>query len=366
MPEVLSAPPPSPRHPGSPLRVLVVGPVAPPFGGMSIQSALLEQKLRDSGVDARRLATNPTAGILARIRVLRYFVAHAKFLVSLIVHVAQTDVVHVLGASWFYYFSRVVPSVVVARALNRRVIVNYRGGQADAFLTRYGAWVTFFLARAHVLTVPSPFLARVFARHHLAAVEVSNITDLERFRFRARSVLQPRILVNRNFDAMYNVALAIDAFDRIRRRRPEATLTLAGAGPLEPRLRDQVERLGLSGISFRGAVDNAEMAALYDTHDVYVNPTDVDNMPISVLECFAAGVPVVSTNAGGIPDLIEHGVDGLLVPPQDPDAIAAAVLSLLDDPALAERLIAAAARKARTFGWDAVWPKLRRVYVSRL
>jgi glycosyltransferase involved in cell wall biosynthesis len=197
----------------------------------------------------------------------------------------------------------------------------------------------------------------------LLAVEVPNITDLDRFRFRARSTLRPRILVNRNFTPTYNVALAIDAFARIKKARPEATLTLAGSGPLEQSLRDQVDRLGLSGITFRGAVDNADMADLYDAHDVYVNPTDADNMPISVLECLAAGIPVVSTNVGGIPDLLEHGEDGVLVAPRDPDAMAAAVLSLLDEPAFAERLITAGLQKARAFRWEAVWPKLRRVYV---
>lgn len=343
--------------------MLIVGPVAPPFGGMSIQSALLEQKLCDTGVAARRLPTNPALGAVSRARVLRYVAAHARFMISLVVQVARTDVVHVLGASWFYYFSRVVPSIVVARSLNRRVIVNYRGGQADEFFSRYGWWATFFLARAHALTIPSPFLARVFAAHGLHAVEVPNITDLDRFRFRVRATLRPRILVNRNFAPMYNVALAIDAFARISKARPDATLTLAGSGPLEQSLREHVGRLGLSGVTFRGAVYNAEMAGLYDTHDVYVNPTNADNMPISVLESLAAGVPVVSTNVGGIPDLLEHGGDGVLVPPRDPEALAAAVLSLLDDPALAERVIAAGVRKARAFGWEAVWPRLRRVYV---
>jgi len=332
---------------------------------MAVQGALLERKLRESGVAARRLPTNPELGALARVRFVRWFVAHARFLTSLVREVVQSDVVHVLGASWFYFFARVVPSIVVAQSLNRRVIVNYRGGEADAFFSRYRSWVTFFLTRAHVLTVPSPFLGRVFARHGLVTVEVPNVTDLDRFRFRARSTLRPRILVNRNFTPVYNVALAIDAFARIRKARPEATLTLAGSGPLERSLRDQVDRLGLGGIEFRGSVDNAEMAELYDAHDVYVNPTDADNMPISVLECLAAGVPVVSTNVGGIPDLLEHGKDGVLVPPRDPDAMAVAVLSLLDEPALAERLSAAGVRKARAFGWESVWPELRRVYVPR-
>jgi phenylacetate-CoA ligase len=330
---------------------------------MSVQGELLERKLRESGVAARRLPTNPGLGILARVRFLRFFVRHARFMISLVWGVAQSDVVHVLAACWFYYLAHVVPSIIVARSLNRRVIVNYRGGRADAFFFRYGSWATFFLKRAHALTVPSPFLIRVFARHGLHAVEVPNVTDLERFRFRVRSTLRPRILVNRNLTSTYNVAVAIDAFARIRKIRPEATLTIAGSGPLERSLHDQADRLGLSGVTFRGCVDNADMAGLYDAHDVYVNPANSDNMPISVLESLAAGVPVVSTNVGGIPDLLEDGKDGVLIPPRDPDAMASAVLSVLDAPELAERLITAGLRKARAFRWEAVWPKLRRVYL---
>jgi phenylacetate-CoA ligase len=355
-------PPASPRRSGSSLRVLIVGPVPPPFGGMSVQGELLERKLRGSGVDARRLPTNRGAGSFARVPLLSNAVRHTRFMGPLLQAVAWSDVVHVLAASGRYFFARVAPSIAVARGFGRRVIVNYRGGGAKAFFERHGSLAGFFVRRAHALTVPSPFLARVFGTYGLQSVEVPNIADLERFRLRERGPLAPRILVNRNFDPAYNVALAIDAFARIRQARPDATLTLAGTGALERSLVAQAERIGSEGITFRGAIDNAKMADLYDAHDIYLNPTNVDNMPVSVLESMASGLAVVSTSAGGIPDLVHDGVDGLLVPPRDPDRMASAVLSLIDDPALSRRLIKAGFRKAQTFGWDSVWTRLRAVY----
>jgi glycosyltransferase involved in cell wall biosynthesis len=355
--------PASPRREGSPLRVLIVGPVAPPFGGMSVQGELLERKLRASGVNARRILTNRSAGAFGSARVASALVRHSGFMGSLPRAVAWCDLVHVLATSWQYFFARVAASIVVARSLGRRVIVNYRAGDAEEFFERQGRQAEFFVRRAHALMVPSAFLARVFAKRGLMAVEVPNIADLDRFPFRARDGLAPRILVNRNFGPIYNVALAIDAFVRIRQVRPDATLTLAGTGPLENDLRAQAERLGSDGITFVGPVDNALMAALYDAHAVYLNPSDVDNMPVSILESMAAGLAVVSTNAGGIPDLVGDGDDGLLVPARDPDHMAWTVLSLLSDAELSRRLIEAGFRKAQSFGWEEVWRRLRNVYI---
>jgi phenylacetate-CoA ligase len=331
---------------------------------MAAQGDLLVRKLRETGLTVRRLATNPPLGRVEHVRYLRAVVGHLKFLTALVIGVAQTDVVHVLGASWFYFLSRVAPSIVVARCLGRRVLVNYRGGEAERFLARHGGWAAFFIRRAHALTVPSAFLARIFASHGLPSVQVPNISDLERFRFRRRTVLAPRLLVNRNLEPLYNVALALDAFAQISRERSDAVLTIVGSGTLAASLRSQSERLGLQGVNFLGVVDNVEMPALIDAHDIYLNPTNVDNMPISILESLAAGLLVVSTNAGGIPDLISDGEDSLLVPPRDPDAMAAAVLSLLQDPELAARLAEAGVRKAQGFRWEAIRPQLLRVYAA--
>ena len=342
--------------------MLIVGPVPPPWGGMAVQGGLLEQKLRDTGLTVRRLATDPPLGGLVPRRYIRAVIGHLTFLGSLVLAVATTDALRARRLVVLFLLARRAFDCRRPLFPGRRVLVNYRGGEAERFLARHGRVATFFIRRAHVLTVPSAFLARIFASHGLPSVEIPNITDLERFRFRRRTPLAPRLLVNRNFEPLYNVSLALDAFAQVSRQRPDATLTIVGSGPLENTLRRHSTRLGLRGVTFRGAVDNAEMPALCDAHDIYVNPTNVDNMPISILESLAAGMPVVSTDAGGIPDLVANREDCLLVPRCDPDAMAAAVLSLLDDPALAARLAEMGVRKART--WEAVRPRLFRPYAA--
>ena len=127
----------------------------------------------------------------------------------------------------------------------------------------------------------------------------------------------------------------------------------------------QADHLGIAeAVRFTGRVDNAEMAALYREADIMLNPSLADNMPNSVLEALAGGVAVVSTDVGGVPYLVEHGRTALLVPPQDPQAMADAMLKLLAEPELTRRLRQAGLQLAAQYTWAQVRPRLLKVYHS--
>jgi glycosyltransferase involved in cell wall biosynthesis len=100
----------------------------------------------------------------------------------------------------------------------------------------------------------------------------------------------------------------------------------------------------------------------FDRASVFLNSSNVDNMPISILEAFAAGLPVVSTNPGGIPVLVDHGRSGLLVERNDHEGLATAALQVIEDPALAAHLVSEGYREAQRFAWDNIFPELLRVY----
>ena len=124
---------------------------------------------------------------------------------------------------------------------------------------------------------------------------VPNIIDRDRFRFRLRDPLRPRLLSTRNFEALYDVASTVRAFAVIQSRHPEATLTLVGGGSERPRSGDLVAELGLRGVTFAGRVDPADVWQYHADADIYVQTPAIDNMPASILEAFASGLPVVST-----------------------------------------------------------------------
>jgi glycosyltransferase involved in cell wall biosynthesis len=192
--------------------------------------------------------------------------------------------------------------------------------------------------------------------------------DLERFRYRERDPLKPKLLSTRNFDALYNVATTIRAFRRIQDHRPDASLTLVGAGAQDAALRALAAQLRLRNVNFAGRVAPELIPQFYATHDIYIQSPNIDNMPTSVIEAFAAGLPVVSTEAGGVPAILEHGRHGLLAPLGDYEQLAAHVVRLLDNPEFARQLARAAYSTTRRCTWPAVralWLDAYRVAAAR-
>ena len=171
---------------------------------------------------------------------------------------------------------------------------------------------------------------------------IPNIVDLERFAFRSRSPLRPRVLSTRNFEPLYNVACTLRAFALVQARHPDATLVLVGAGSQDAALRQLAADLGLRDVTFAGRVAPSDMWRHYADADIYLQTPDIDNMPASVLEAFASGCAVVATNAGGVPAILTDGEHGLLVDCDDHAAAADRILRLIADPALSARLTTSA------------------------
>ena len=153
---------------------------------------------------------------------------------------------------------------------------------------------------------------------------------------------------------MYNVGMALRAFKIIKQGFPAARLDVVGSGVQENELKAWVAEHNLADVIFHGAVANDRMPKLLDQADILLNPTKVDNLPMSLLEAFACGVAVVSTDVGGIPDLVGEDNAALLVRSDDHLHMAAEVHRLLTDPQLTARLISAGRMITERFEWPAV------------
>lgn len=328
------------------------------LGGQGVQASLLVRELRDEGYPVMFVPIDPSfpaaARWLRRLPGARTLLNQALYLPSL-VGLRRARVVHVFSASHWSFLISPVPAMLAARALGKRVILNYHSGEADNHLARCGRVTHMLMRLANEIVVPSEFLREVFERHGYLVRVIPNVVDLSRFRFRERVPLGARLLSTRNLEPHYGVDITLHAFHIIKRRFPEATLTIAGTGSQEQMLRRLAAGLGTEGIRFAGRIEPQDMALLYDEHDIFVNSSLVDNQPLSILEAFAAGTPVVSTAAGGIPVMIRDGETGLLLKQREPEAMAAAVESLLEDPVLALRI----ARSALQEATDHAWPRVR-------
>lgn len=355
--------------PAAPLHVVLVGPLPPPFGGMANQTRQLAELLRGAAVVVDVVATNAPyrPAWAGRIPVVRALFRLLPYIWSLRRVTRHGRVVHVMANSGWSWHLFAAPAVLVAVSRGVPVIVNYRGGEAEAFMQKQSRWVLPVLRRANVLAVPSGFLEGVFARYGLDPVVVPNIVDLDRFEAltgeRPALPTGPHLVVTRNLEALYDNATALRAFALVRARWPNARLSVAGSGPELDALRAEARRLGVAAsVSFTGRLDRDAMARLYASAHVMLNPSRVDNTPNSILEAWASGVAVVSTDAGGVPFLVDANVNAVLVPPGDPQAMADAVLALLADPARTARLVEAGRRAARRFAWPQVRPRWLELY----
>ncbi len=348
------------------LPVGLVGPLPPPFGGMANQTRQLATLLRGKGLPVLLFQTNAEyrPRWISRARFIRALFRLVPYLLLLWRNVGRCRILHVMANSGWSWHLLAAPAIWMARLRHVPVVVNYRGGEAEAFLSRSPRAVGLTMRQASALIVPSGFLKAVFERFGMAATIVPNIVDLDLFSNPSphRSARR-RLLIARNLEPIYDNETAIRAFAIVRQEHPDATLSVAGSGPLAESLKDLVQSLGLgAAVTFAGRLDRDAMSQAYREADIAINPSLVDNMPNSVLEALASGVPLVSTDVGGVPFIVTDEHTALLVPPKSPQAMAEAILRLMNDPGLAERLIDNGLREVKKYTWAEVWPLLSGAY----
>jgi glycosyltransferase involved in cell wall biosynthesis len=180
------------------------------------------------------------------------------------------------------------------------------------------------------------------------------------FHYRQRRKLKPVFMTNRILEPLYNVGCILRAFAIIQKKYPDASLTVAHDGVCRPELEALARELDLKHTKFIGRVPHQKVPDLYDSAEIYLTSPNVDCMPGSLLECFASGLPVIATKAGGIPYIVTHEKTGLLVDLNDHNAMAECALRLLEDPDLVERMTRAAYAELEQYQW----PNIRQQWVD--
>lgn len=328
------------------------------LGGQAVQAARLLRAWRDDpDIHAWLVPINPEPprGLrwTTRVKYLRTVATQAFYWPSLLRELRSADVVHVFSASYFSFLLAPLPAVLVARLLGKPVVMNYRSGEAPDHLKR-SAIARATLRGVDENAVPSRFLHEVFAGFGIRSEIIPNIVDVERFRFRGRDQLRPRVLSTRNFESLYNLPCTLRAFRLVQDRYPDATLTLVGAGSQDTAIRQLAAELRLQHVTFAGRVAPEDIWRYYAEADIYLQTPDIDNMPTSILEAFASGCPVVATRAGGVPAILADEVHGLLVPCGDHHAAGEAMLRLLQEPGRACALAQAAFETCGKYQWSSV------------
>jgi len=220
-------------------------------------------------------------------------------------------------------------------------------------------------AGARHIIAPSGYLYDAFKPSWPQTTLIPNIVESSKYIFRQRKIIVPKILYLRGFGKVYNPQIVIYAVKQLKKTYPGIEVVMMGNNHGDNTLetcRQLVSDLGLTkNIAIRGCMEKEEWIALSESFNIMVSTPMIDNTPVSVIEGMMLGLPIISTNVGGISYLIEDRKTGLLIETNNSEHLVQAVRRLAENPCLVSDIAIAARKKAEGFGWENVKPMWRKI-----
>lgn len=348
------------------VRVVIVAPKAPPVTGMSVQSVALAAHLTAEGASPHLVATNPTVpAALTAVPAVAAAWRRRTFLSALRAAIAErAGVLHVHGASGDYFREIVAPSLAEGRDAGMRTVLRWDGPDLDIFLTEHFEKVAADFLLADEIVVPSGYLAEIvrarLGRDARVLPSLAGEAGVDRAPARRDGPL--RLLSLRPLTRVNGVDVALRAVAAAAAQGVDLRFTIAGEGPERANLEALASSLPSGTVLFAGSVPREQVPALIAESDAVVNGSWYDNFPLAIAEPLSCGLPVATTDAGGLRWLVQHGRTGLVTPAGDVDALAASVVALARDRALVEDLGWRAKVEALRWTWPAVRDGWARAY----
>lgn len=253
-----------------------------------------------------------------------------------------------------FYFALIVSQL--CRAFEKPYLTNLNGGNLPMRLKAHPRLSGLIFNHAQYNVAPSKYLKETFERfRYQRLIYIPNSIEIDNYPYLQKTFDVPRLLWVRSFSKIYNPLLAVKVLKVLRDRGIDASLCMVGPdsdGTLQD-VKDFATALNVS-VRFTGKLSKTKWIALSKDYNVFINTTHIDNTPVSVIEAMALGLPIVSTNVGGMPYLIEHDRHGLLVAPDAVAAMVAAILQLFEHPNERDEMIGNARLLAEHFDWNRV------------
>ncbi|MBN1559799.1 glycosyltransferase family 4 protein [candidate division KSB1 bacterium] len=255
-----------------------------------------------------------------------------------------------------FYLSQIV--CFFLRLLRKPFVLSLHGGGLPQFARRHPARVKRLFAAATAITAPSSYLTEKMKPFCDDIRLIPNPINLDLYEYKVRRKSSPCLVWLRSFHTIYNPLLAPKVIALLAKRFPDIHLTMIGPDKgdgSKKRTRELSVQLGVHHhLTIAERIAKLDISKNLNAADIFINTTSIDNTPVTVLEAMACGLCIVSTNVGGIPYLLHHQEDSLLVPPDDPQAMADAIERLLRDDQLAEKLSRNARQQVEKFAWPRV------------
>ena len=335
------------------MKILLISNYVEGVGGISVQVKLLRDLLRGEGYVCDILSTK--GSIAKRIKAVFTLLSKGR----------KYDVFHIHACSDRGFLPAVL-GISIGRILRKRIILTFHGGGAESFFRKKQKFVKHFLNRTSANIVLSGFIGRVFDQYGIKYTVIPNVLKEDNSAFKARTDIKPRYISIRSMTETYNIKCTLKAFGIVQEKCPDAILTLLGDGPLKSELEQYVVDHHLQNVTFVGQVPNTEINHYLDEADIMVSSSRFDNMPVSVLEGFKAGLLVIASKVGGIPYMIEDGQNGFLFESDNAQEMAEKMTAAVDNPDRSLEMIEKAHSCLKQYTWEEVSTRLLPLYNSNL
>lgn len=244
----------------------------------------------------------------------------------------------------------------LARLLGLKYIPILHGGNLPYRLKKSPFLCKIIFNHSYYNIAPSYYLLEAFKKEGYKNLKhIPNILEIQKYSFKGRKSFEPKLLWVRSFASIYNPRMAIDVLFQIKKKYPEATLCMIGPdkdGSLIE-TKKYAESMDLD-VEFTGGMTKEAWIKKAEDFDIFINTTHFDNTPVSVMEVMALGLPVISTNVGGIPFLLENEVDAILVDDANVVQMVQAVEYCIENSIKAQKIAMNARKKVEKFDWNIV------------
>jgi len=261
----------------------------------------------------------------------------------------------------FYY---ALMSSQLCRFLKLKYLPILHGGNLPKRLDNSPKLSRLIFSNSYQNITPSNFLKAEFKIRGYNTIFIPNVLEIKNYTFLERKIEDPKLLFVRAFDKIYNPEMAIKVLKVLLKTYPEALLCMIGPEKDESfqSCKALVKSLNLENhVEFTGTLSKPQWHKRAEDYNIFINTTNIDNTPVSIMEAMALGLPIVSTNAGGIPYLIKNRVNGLLVERDNVDVMVSAIIEICKDEELAKNLVINARREVEQFDWNKIkhlWDKI--------
>ena len=331
------------------MKILLIANYEEGVGGISVQVKLLRDLLRGDGHVCDILSTK--GSVAKRIKAVFALLSKGR----------EYDVFHIHACSDRGFLPAIL-GINIGRLLKKRIVLTFHGGGAEGFFRRKQKLVTRYLNRTSANIVLSEFIGRVFDRYGIPYTIIPNVLESVGSTFRARTEINPRFISIRSLTETYNIKCTLKAFATVQEKKPDASLTLLGDGSLRSELEQYAADRHLQNVTFVGQIPNTEIYRYLDNADIMVSSSRFDNMPVSVLEGFKAGLLVIASNVGGVSYMIEDGQNGYLFESDDDRQMADKMIAAVEHPESTLKMIDNARRCLDDYKWENCREKLLALY----